>query len=176
MIKKIKDSFTYVFSNWKYTALSLVIALIFIILNLIIPNYKILINNLNLFYPLIIGGLNSTHITSIINLILIGLLAGILVSMIIYKIKSIHILADKKTTSFGGMAIFLGTLVPACSACGFGLLTLLGYSGILIYLPFAGLELAWLSIILLIVAIIVISNQITNKTCKTKELKNLLNK
>jgi hypothetical protein len=161
----IKKSFSEVFSNYKYIIISTIIAFIFIILNSIILNFVLILNNPRLIYPLIVGGLSNIHIASLITLTIISLLSGILVSMVTYKITTVKIL-NKKTTGLSGIAILLGTLVPTCSLCGFGILALLGYGGLLLFLPFAGLELAWLSIILLIIAIFMISKQIATKTCK----------
>jgi hypothetical protein len=169
MLKNLKSSFIEVFSNWKYILITFLVASIFTSFNLLIQNYRHLIENLNpkTIYFLLIGGLNSISNESLVNLFIISILAGILISMIIYKINTLNI-SSKKSTGIGGLGIIIGTLAPACSACGFGLLALLGYGGVLFALPFAGLELAWLSMIALTMAIIIISNQIAKKTCRTK--------
>ena len=166
----IKKSFVEVFSDWKYILISFVIFVFFVSFSSLVINYEVLFNNfsLKLLFALFIGGLNSMALNSKISLFIISILTGILISMIVYKLKAVSEFkeVDKKTGLLGGVAVFFGIVVPTCSACGIGLLAVLGYGSLLTFLPFAGLEFAGLSIILLLTAIYFISRQIQQKTCK----------
>jgi hypothetical protein len=80
-----------------------------------------------------------------------ALLTGMLLSLLIYRSKLLP-----KENGQGGIAsfaVFLGILAPGCVSCGIGLAATLGLGAALVTLPFKGLELAVLAIILLIYAI-----------------------
>lgn len=169
-MKNVRNSLKEVFSNWKYTLLAFIVGFGFVSFNALIINYKILFSSFSfkLLYGLFIGGLISMNPYSRVGLIIISFLTGILVAMIVYKLRLVSSVKthSKRTGIFGGIAVFLGAVVPACGACGIGLLALLGYGSLLTFLPFAGLELAWLSVIFLAIAIYYISKQIQQKTCE----------
>ncbi len=144
-----------VFSNWKYIALSIIIALIFYSFNVLISNYSSLISfygkfglleTIKLFFSFFIGFKETTLMSSFISLILIAILFGILFSLITYKTKMIKSVSGK-TGIFTTTGIFLGVLVPGCPSCGIGLLSLFGISAAaLSFLPYDGLELSILAI------------------------------
>ncbi len=61
---------------------------------------------------------------------------------------------EKKTSVLGGLGIFLAVFVPGCAVCGIGLVSVLGLgAGVLYALPFKGLEISILSILILTFAI-----------------------
>ena len=55
----------------------------------------------------------------------------------------------------GGSSL-LGVATSGCAACGLPILSLLGLSGSLIFLPLRGLELSYLSLVLLIVSLVLL--------------------
>jgi hypothetical protein len=90
---------------------------------------------------------------SYISLIIISILIGILFSLIIFKVNLGKESDSKKLGFFASIGIFLATIAPGCAVCGVGLLSILGIgSGFLLFLPFEGLELSILSILILIYA------------------------
>lgn len=144
-----------VFSNWKYIALSVFIALTFYSLNVFIKSYNSLISfygklglfgSIKLFFNFFVGFKETTLTSSFISLILITIIFGILFSLIAYKTKMITSVSGK-TGIFTTIGIFLGALVPGCPSCGVGLLSLFGVSAAaLSFLPYNGLELSILAI------------------------------
>lgn len=153
-IKVLKD----VFSKKKYIFMAVIITFLFYSLNIVLSSWEVFsefssdksfFGTIKLFFFLFfkIGGINN--VSSSISLILISILLGILFSLILYKTK-IRISSDKKAHFFGGVGIFLTVFVPGCAACGVGLFSVLGLSvGILYSLPFKGLGLSVLSILIL---------------------------
>ena len=89
-----------------------------------------------------------------------SVLAGIVTAMTVFLVKR-QVKWNLKATS----SILVSLIAPACPSCGIGLLSILGFGGFLAMLPFKGLELGFISIGLLGVSIIYLSNKITTKTC-----------
>ena len=169
---KIKDTISTlqeVFSNWKYSLSVILIFLVFYSVNVFISNFISIISysgrfgffkGTQFFLALFFGFKQTLSFSSFISLILIGILLGILFSLIAYK-TNIAKSTSSKLGFFGTIGIFLGVLVPGCAACGIGLLSLLGISAATIaFLPFDGLELSWLAIGILIFSIFKISKDI----------------
>ena len=154
-LKEFFSTWKKVFSNWKYVALSVIIALTFYSFNVFMKNYNSLISfynqfglleSIKLFFSFFIGFKETTLTSSFISLIFITILFGILFSLIIYKTKMIKSVSGK-TGIFTTTGIFLGVLAPSCATCGIGLLSLFGISAAaLSFLPYDGLELSILAI------------------------------
>jgi hypothetical protein len=148
-----------VFSNWKYLLLTIIIATIFYSLNVFTSSYSSIISfynatnflsTLGLFFELFLGFQNTTVLHSFVSLIIISILFGILFSLIIYKTKMIKNIEKGKTGFLASVGIFLGILAPGCAACGIGLLSVFGIgAATLSLLPFDGLEISILSILIL---------------------------
>ena len=151
-----------IFSNLKYSLSVIIIAILFYAINVLIANYRTIINfysslgflgTIKLFITLSINFYSAILLSSYISLIIISLLLGMLFSLIFYKISIL-----KKTSTKSGvlasLGIFLGALAPGCAACGIGLASMLGLSTVfLAFLPLKGLELSLLAIVILIIAI-----------------------
>ena len=174
---KVKQTFRtwkQIFSNWKYLALTFFIAIFFYSLNVLISNWKSLIGfypnfgffgTLKFFFTLALGFKNIIKFHSFISLIVISILFGMLLSLMIYKSK-LGIKPDKKVGIFGSIGIFLGALIPGCTACGVGLVSVLGLgAGFLAFFPYDGLELSILAILILGFSVTKITREM--HTCKT---------
>ncbi len=176
-IKENLNFWKRVFGNFKYLLLAIIIAILFYALNVFIANYKTLINfypslgllgTIKFFFTLMFGFYNLILFSSFISLIIISLLLGILFSLIFYKLNFLK--GDGKKLGFiSGLGAFLGAFAPGCAACGIGLASVLGLSGaFLTLLPFKGLELSILAIVILGIAIFKTSND----SCKIMLKKN----
>ncbi|MDO8508156.1 MAG: hypothetical protein Q7S27_00560 [Nanoarchaeota archaeon] len=160
-----------VFSNIKYVLLALVVAVMFYSLNVFIANYRAIIDfysilgfigSIKLFISLMIGFRDIIKISSFVSVLIISLMLGMLSSLIFYKVKIIGG-KDKGTGLFSSLGILLGAFAPGCAACGIGLASALGVSSVfLAVLPFDGLELSILSIVILSIAIF----KTSNSSCK----------
>lgn len=157
-----------IFQQSKYITLSIIIATIFYLLNVIIINFKNIISIFNSlgfvevlksFYTFSKLLYQSIEIQGFISLIIISMLTGILLSLLIYRYKHINKESNVKiTTSIG---LFLGIILPGCASCGIGLAAILGLSSSLLFLPLKGLEISILAIIIISYSIIKTSKAIS---------------
>jgi len=178
------SSWKVVFGNWKYALCAIIIALVFYSINVIVPSWRSLIAfyhstsflaSLKFFYTLFVGFKETIEFHSFISTVVISLMLGILFSLIFFKSKA-GVTSGKKRGLLGGLGIFLGVFAPGCAACGVGLASVLGVgAGVIAVLPFDGLELSVLAIIVLAIAIFKISKDLTKcETCQVKLTKETL--
>lgn len=157
-LNQIFETWKKIFSSWKYLALTLIIAIFFYGLNVFIVNWKSLIEfypnlgffgELEFFFTLAFGFWNLIKFHSFVSLVIVSILFGVLISLIVYKSR-FGVKVGKKIGVFGGLGIFLGALIPGCVACGVGLVSFLGLgAGFLTFLPYDGLEISILAILIL---------------------------
>ena len=162
-----------------YTILTVVLAFSFFALNVYIPNLKFLLSSFKDYSPeiwgsllvsLFQGGLATLPTHSIILLAIMGVLIGLVVSLITYKVRTAkgQSLAGTKYATVGAL---FGLAAPACAACGIGLLSLIGLGSAAAYLPFQGTEVAVLSIALLAFAVFQLNKSIGECTVCRIDLK-----
>ena len=170
-VKTILSLWKNVFGKWRYIAVTLIFTAAFYIFNALISNFRSIVyaiknsgfNEGILFgFTLIWNFKNSILFSSLITLLLIGFLTGILVSLMIYRFKSMKKNNLQKVGILTSAGIFLGVLAPGCAACGIGLVGLFGLSGSLASLPFQGKEINVIAIGLLSFSIINISKKIAS--------------
>ncbi|MBS3071295.1 hypothetical protein J4407_03280 [Candidatus Pacearchaeota archaeon] len=173
----MKNYIDNLFSAWKevfgkprYFILAVFVALTFYSINVFIASYSSLISvytqqgffqAVEIFSIFFVGFMDRIFFSSFITLIIIAVLFGILISLITYKTNMIKNNSGKTMGFLGTTGIFLGVLAPGCAACGIGLLSFLGISAaILNFLPYNGLELSILAILVLGYATLKISEDI----------------
>src|SRR3989344_6638243 len=159
-----------VFGEVRYILLSFIVGILFYLFNVLVANltniksfYSVL--NLSAYlrflFSLILDFRKVISLSSFIFILILSLLFGIFLSLLIFK-TSTKIRIDKKTGFVGGLAVFLGIFAPGCAACGVGLVSLFGLgAGFLSFLPYDGIEISVLSIIVLIFTIFKISKDLT---------------
>ncbi len=172
--KRIKDiliALKNVYQKPLYIALASFTTLLILTFNISIINYRVYLNfpSFEIISKIFIGTFLALPVHSIMLLLIASILSGIFVSLLVYQLKTIKSMNKSYATGAGG--IVLGTIAPACASCGIGLLALLGYTGLIAVLPFKGLEVGYLGIVLLIIAISSISAKISNKTCNISNAK-----
>ena len=96
----------------------------------------------------IMSGFNFTFLTILFSVI-ISLLLGVFVALVIYRFKLIRN-SSKKLGFFGTLGFFFGVFAAGCPSCGSVVFALFGAPLALMLLPFKGLELKVLSILLLL--------------------------
>jgi len=62
-------------------------------------------------------------------------------------------------------SVLVSIVAPACPSCAIGLLSILGLGGFLAVLPFKGLELGVLGVVVLIFSTVYLSGKIVTNTC-----------
>ena len=88
---------------------------------------------------------------SLVLLIVVAILTGANLTLVVWRIKTIRS-SGKMNFVVGGSSL-LGIVGSGCASCGLPILAFLGLSGAIFYLPFQGLELSVLAIILLSVSL-----------------------
>lgn len=136
---------------------SLIIALLYLLFVVFVMNSSLLETTLfgpfplnfklKLFLALLQGLTTTMTTTSLILLVINACLTGITLSLTFRKIFLLKQMGNVHVVT-GGSAL-LGIVSGGCVSCGLPLLSLLGLSGSLLYLPFKGAELPILSIVLL---------------------------
>lgn len=155
-----------VFKQPKYIFITIAVAFLFYLLNVLISNIRNLASyykyyglgmTMTFFVKLLIGFKSTILAHSFAALIVISLLLGILASLIIYKASCFNFSDRSKNEGglIGVLGVSLGILAPGCVACGIGIISLIGVSGgVLSLLPYEGFEFSILSILLLVAAIL----------------------
>ncbi|EKE06318.1 MAG: hypothetical protein ACD_19C00017G0018 [uncultured bacterium] len=136
---------------------SLIIALFYFVLVTLLMNSSLVKNTFLGDYGIeykikIIVGLTYGMWTSMsgIGLFLLtttAILTGINLSLLSQKIKDLKAQGNLRII-VGGSSLF-GIIGSGCAACGLPILALLGLSGSIAYLPLRGMELSYLSVLLL---------------------------
>ena len=155
------------FSKPKRLLVLLFVTLIFYFFNIVVSNFSNILwvyrnegffEGFNTLFVIILGFHRSILPSSFITIIVIGLLTGVLISLLLYR--SELSVKNRDIGLFGGFGLFLGFLAPGCATCGLGLIGLLGLSSSLASLPLKGSEVSYLAIILIIFSIIRISTKL----------------
>lgn len=179
-VSNIFTTWKRVFGNWKYLAVTIVIALMFYSINVLVSSWSSLagfystlgfFKTIKFFFILFFGFRETIMFHSFISLIIISILFGMLISLVGYKIKIGQRTDGKKIGLFGGIGLFLAAFAPGCAACGVGLVSFLGLgAGALSFLPYEGFELSLASIGILGFTIVTVTRDMY--VCKINKLTN----
>lgn len=94
---------------------------------------------------------------SLVLLIVVAILTGANLTLSIQQLQTIRA-SGKMRLAVGGSSL-LGIVGSGCASCGLPILAFLGLSGAVFYLPFQGIELSVLAIVLLSFSLYVIIRQ-----------------
>ena len=166
-LTNIQEALHEVYSERKYFLFSGLFSLSVFSLNALIGNFKLIASqfSLVLMVDLLVSAHGTMSTVSFVSLIIISLLSGIVFSLSIFLFKR----QISYSAGIGVTGIMSSVLAPACSSCALGLAGILGISGFLSVLPFKGLELSVLGIILLGVSLVYLSEKISTKVCDVKK-------
>ncbi len=92
----------------------------------------------------------------------ISLLSGLYFSLLFYKVLAVLPLRKKISSFAGSGAFLLGIFSTGCPMCGAFLLGLFGFPLALFFMPFKGLELRFLSFLFLLLAVYLMSKELTH--------------
>ena len=164
---KTREALKEVYSKKKYFLFSGLCSLLVFSLNAVIGNYRLLWPDFSLvlFFDLVFNAHKSMSVISLLFLIIISLLSGIVFSLSLFLLKR----QIGYSSGIGLSGIITSVLTPACSSCALGLAGILGIGGFLSLLPFKGLELGVLGILLLLVSVVYLSRKITVVVCEMKK-------
>jgi hypothetical protein len=156
MNSQILQNLKLVFSNWKYSILSLSVFLLFQGIFYAFSNTELTIGNLGITY----------YIVQTVSQTLISILFGLFVSISVYKIILFSDFSVKENTGsfIGGVAT---VLVAGCPACSVTIASYIGLAGFFSLFPFLGLELKVITVPILIWAIYSVLKDLT--ACQMKK-------
>ncbi len=159
----------------KILVLAIIIALFYILGAIYLMNYRLLAATLFGDYAFLakatllvslLGGMWTAMTSSGRTILfLTGFLTGVNVSLIMARFSFLTKMGGLHLVAGGSSALSLVT--SGCASCGLPILSLLGLSGSVLYLPLRGLELSYLSAILLSVSsFLLIRNYHRELSCK----------
>lgn len=120
---------------------------------------------INLMLALLGGMWTAMTGISLTILIITALLTGANMTLIINRIKNMKT-AENLHLMIGGSSL-LGIVGSGCAACGLPILSLLGITGSLAFLPFNGGEISLLSLVLLTISLyFLLRSNSTNAKCE----------
>jgi len=166
-MKLISQALKKVFNNKSYVLLASGFAVVFLVINLLIPNIRMVWSDPTTAGMLIWATAQSIAGMSLIFLIGEALLAGMVMAMSAFVIKR-QVRMGWRAGSTGFLA---SVVTPTCPSCAIGLLPVLGLGGVMTALPFGGWELAFLSVAILSGTLVYLSRKVITDTCKIKEKK-----
>ncbi len=117
---------------------------------------------LRLLFSLLQGMWTAMSGLGLTILFLIALLTGANLTLLFSKMSLLK--NNKKLRLVVGGNSLLGIVGSGCAACGLPVLSLLGLSGSVIYLPFRGAEISYISLILLTVSFYLLIKN-SNQAC-----------
>lgn len=166
-MKNLVSAIKEVYKRPKYIAITTLVALAFIAFNIGIVNYRLFLGfpSFAVAKAVFLGTFSALPVRSVFFIILSAILTGVMVSMLFFHL---NVLKGSGSSAAGG-GMVLAVLAPACPSCGVGLIAALGGAGIVGSLPYAGLEITILAVILLAVVINSLANKIVKKTCDIKQ-------
>jgi hypothetical protein len=144
-----------VFGRAGYVLLAALTALVFYVLNVLIVNWGNVAvlgegaGFLRALWLLSLGFSGAVSGLTFWTVIILGVLTGVLVSLLVAKTRFMQRRDGKKQGILAGIGLFLSLFVPGCAACGVGLLAALGLGGALLALPFQGTEIAVVAIVVM---------------------------
>lgn len=137
----------------------LIISFIYFSVSVFLLNYRLVLSSffgdypinfkLNILFQLLIGSYSAFSLIDFVLLIVISVLVGINI-LLIYKIIIAFKSPGVKLSFAVSGSTVLGIVVAGCSSCGFSILSLLGITGALSFIPFEAMGLHLIAVILLL--------------------------
>lgn len=167
MISNLKKALIEVYKEKRSYSITAISTIVIYSLNAIVHNYQLVFSK-NVSGLILLSLIQGFHRTipaySVFYLIIISLFTGVLVSMSYYLVKR-QINSGIYTS---GTGVVMSILAPACSSCAIGIFGLLGLGGIVTILPFKGIELGAIGIIVVVISLLVVSKKVTTQSCQIK--------
>lgn len=178
-LRNLRVAFGRVFTHPAYIVLAGVLATLAFLLAVWFPNFRLLGEIiLDPDAPLaaalgialsLLGGIGTNFsLLAAGYTIAIAVLFGLAIAMIVYLAKQRRIAAARRSIAIGSGAMASGVLGIGCAACGSLILGVvlpsLGAAGALAALPLQGEEFGILSVALLVVSLLLVSNHIAEST------------
>lgn len=165
--------------TYKFLVASVTIALIYAVVTIYLMNYNLVINTIVGNYPLgykerlllaLLGGMWTAMTKQALSLLVVtSLLTGANVTLLVRRLKDIKD-QGKIRVVVGGSSL-IGIIGSGCAACGLPILALLGLGGSAVYLPLGGVELSYVSALLLMFSFYVLVRPNLSQSCTVSSQK-----
>jgi hypothetical protein len=159
--------------TYKFLIASFVIAVVYVVSTIYLMNFRLVQNTIVGDYPLgykgrllidLLGGMWTAMTGKGLSLLIItSILTGADLSLLMGHIKELR--KQGKIRFMVGGSSLLGIVGSGCAACGLPVLALLGLSGSVAYLPLRGMELSYLSVLLLLFSFYILARTDTRQLC-----------
>lgn len=116
-----------------------------------------------IFVSLLLSMWSSMTVVGFVLLILTAILTGLNISLLVKVLKGLRKQGNLKLVVGG--STFIGIVGSGCASCGLPALALLGLGGSVAYLPLKGMELSYLSVILLSISFYLLVKQNNINKC-----------
>lgn len=146
----------------KSIALILIIALFYFSFSTLALNYKLVWGTIfgsydvtykiGLIALLIKGSREALSRIDFLLLVITSILVGINILLVLKIIRNLKYQGTKVSLSIGGSSI-IGIIATGCSSCGLSILSIMGFSASLAFMPFRGIWLHFVAILLLALSI-----------------------
>ncbi len=158
---------------------TITISVVYFILSIYLMNARLVSDTLlgispitykvKLFVALLQGASTTVSTTALLLLSLTAFLTGANLTLIGMKLLLVRRIGGLHFIAGGGSV--LGTIGSGCATCGLPIVSLLGLSGSIAYLPFRGMELSYIAVIVLAISfyLLIKSNIQDEKSCKIPE-------
>ena len=163
-MKNIGCALREAYSEKKYYVISIGVAVVIFLLNVLVHNYKLLFSDGSLFFSLVVGFWYTVSPIAFFFLLFLAVFSGVVVSMSLYVLRR----QFKIGVAAGSSSFVAGLIAPACPSCALGLLSVVGLGGVVGILPFKGLELGFLAVVVLGWSFIYLSKKIATTVCEIK--------
>lgn len=118
---------------------------------------------LKILISLLLSMWSSMTTVGFVLLILTAILTGLNISFLAKRIKDLR--KQGKLKLVVGGSTLIGIVSSGCASCGLPILSLLGLSGSVAYLPLRGMELPYLSVIILSLSLYFLIKQSKTNSC-----------
>ena len=157
-ISNLKRAFGIVFKEKKYYLITIAITIAIaaflnfavnldFIISTFTSDYE-LSNKIYIFIGLFEGIFTTNTEATLLGITIVGILAGINTSFIIYKYRLERTISKTEGLK-GAFGTFLGVFAGGCASCALSVAALLGVTSVLTFLPFNGSELIIVGILVL---------------------------
>lgn len=152
-----------IFNQHKYVLRFSIIAIVFYILNVTMSIYSQFSYIEDLFDIIRLysqGFYLSVGAVSFFCTVILSLLTGFLISLLWFRAEITHMGIQRKLGFFEYISVFLGLFVTGCPTCGLGLIAIFGLGASVAALPFGGVEVSIVAIVVILITIYFISKRI----------------
>ncbi len=156
---------------------TLVIATVYFLSVTYLMNYRLAVDTTlggyplsyktNVLFNLVLGMWSVMGTHGLMALLVTAVLTGANLTLLFHRLAEMSRLGNLQFV-VGGSSV-VGIVTSGCAACGLPFLSILGITGSLAFLPFKGVELSYISVLVLLVSLyLIIRSKNADQSCKVR--------